>query len=72
LRLVAPSSKFLQGIVERTWPNLENISFELKTVLPNADFVIEGYVDPAEPWRDEGLFIDHIGWALARQPWAGG
>jgi putative addiction module killer protein len=27
-------------------PRFENILPELKTVLPNADFVIEGYVDP--------------------------
>ena len=33
----------------------------LKTVLPNADFVIEGYVDPTEPLRDEGPFGDHTG-----------
>jgi len=36
-----------------------NILPELKTVLPNADFVIEGYVDPTEPLRDEGPFGDH-------------
>ena len=35
---------------------------ELKTVLPNADFVIEGYVDPREPLRDEGPFGDHTGY----------
>ena len=34
---------------------------ELKTVLPNAGFVIEGYVDPTEPLRDEGPFGDHTG-----------
>jgi hypothetical protein len=49
-------------------PSLENILPELKTVLPNADFVIEGYVDPPslhygvtgprELLRDEGLFGD--------------
>ena len=27
----------------------------------NADFVIEGYVDPREPLRDEGPFGDHTG-----------
>ena len=27
--------------------------------MPNADFVIEGYVDPTEPLRDEGPFGDH-------------
>ena len=36
------------------WPILENILPELKTVWPNTDFVIEGYVDPTEPLRDEG------------------
>jgi len=41
-----------------SWPSLENILPELKTVLPNADFVIEGYVDPREPLRDEGPFGD--------------
>ena len=39
-------------------PSLENILPELKTVSPNADFVIEGYVDPTEPLRDEGPFGD--------------
>lgn len=28
----------------------------------NADIVIEGYVDPAEPLRDEGPFGDHTGY----------
>jgi hypothetical protein len=31
---------------------------ELKIVLPNAKFVIEGYVGPREPLRDEGPFGD--------------
>jgi len=30
--------------VSPSWPSVENILPELKTVLPNADFVIEGYV----------------------------
>jgi hypothetical protein len=38
---------------------LENILPELKTILPNSDFVIEGYVDPIEPLRDEGPCGDH-------------
>ena len=37
----------------------------MKTVLPNADFVIESYVDPTEPLRDEGSFGDHTGYGLA-------
>jgi len=49
---------------------------ELKTVLPQADFVSEGYVDqsplrygvtsPREPLRDEGPFSDHTGPAELR------
>jgi len=49
---------------------------ELKTVLPNvrfrcasarqADFVIEGYVDPREPLRDEGPFGGHTRYSLKR------
>ena len=34
----------------------------LKTVLPHADFVIEGYVDPREPLRDEDPFDGHTGY----------
>ncbi len=45
-----------------SWPGLENILPELKIVLPNADFVIEGYVDSREPLRDEGPFGDHTGY----------
>ena len=64
-------------------PSLEKILPELKTVLPNvrlrcaparqADFVIEGYVDPTEPLRDEGPFGDpdrsgllHVARAVSR------
>jgi UbiD family decarboxylase len=52
-----------------SWPSLENISPELKTVLPNADFVIEGYVDPHEPLRDEGPFGDHTGYYTLPEPY---
>ena len=41
---------------------------ELKTVLPNADFVIEGYVDSREPLRDEGPFGDHTGYYTLPEP----
>ena len=51
------------------WPSLENILPELKTVLPNADFVIEGYVDPTEPLRDEGPFGDHTGYYTLPEPY---
>ena len=41
----------------------------LKTDLPNADFVIEGYVDPTEPLRDEGPFGDHTGYYTLPEPY---
>jgi 4-hydroxy-3-polyprenylbenzoate decarboxylase len=35
----------------------------------NADFVIEGYVDPTEPLREEGPFGDHTGYYTLPQPY---
>jgi len=35
----------------------------------NADFVIEGYVDPQEPLRDEGPFGDHTGFYTLPEPY---
>jgi 4-hydroxy-3-polyprenylbenzoate decarboxylase len=35
----------------------------------NADFVIEGYVDPAEPLRMEGPFGDHTGYYTLPEPY---
>jgi len=35
----------------------------------NADFVIEGYVDPCEPLRDEGPFGDHTGYYTLPEPY---
>jgi len=35
----------------------------------NADFVIEGYMDPAEPLRDEGPFGDHTGYYTLPEPY---
>jgi 4-hydroxy-3-polyprenylbenzoate decarboxylase len=35
----------------------------------NADFVIEGYVDPREPLRDEGPFGDHTGYYALPEPY---
>jgi 4-hydroxy-3-polyprenylbenzoate decarboxylase len=34
-----------------------------------ADFVIEGYVDPREPLRDEGPFGDHTGYYTLPEPY---
>jgi 4-hydroxy-3-polyprenylbenzoate decarboxylase len=35
----------------------------------NADFIIEGYVDPTEPLRDEGPFGDHTGYYTLPEPY---
>jgi len=35
----------------------------------NADFVIEGFVDPTEPLRDEGPFGDHTGYYTLPEPY---
>ena len=35
----------------------------------NADFVIEGYVDPTEPLREEGPFGDHTGYYTLKEPY---
>src|SRR5437773_1030553 len=35
----------------------------------NADFVIEGYVDPREPLRQEGPFGDHTGYYTLPEPY---
>jgi 4-hydroxy-3-polyprenylbenzoate decarboxylase len=35
----------------------------------HADFVIEGYVDPTEPLRDEGPFGDHTGYYTLPEPY---
>ena len=35
----------------------------------NADFVIEGYVDPKEPLRPEGPFGDHTGYYTLAEPY---
>ncbi len=35
----------------------------------NADFVIEGYIDPVEPLRDEGPFGDHTGYYTLPEPY---
>jgi 4-hydroxy-3-polyprenylbenzoate decarboxylase len=35
----------------------------------NADFVLEGYVDPCEPLREEGPFGDHTGFYTLPEPY---
>ncbi|MEK7685380.1 MAG: UbiD family decarboxylase domain-containing protein [Verrucomicrobiota bacterium] len=41
----------------------------MKTVLPTADFVIEGCVNPTEPLRDEGPFGEHTGYYNLPKPY---
>ncbi len=41
----------------------------MKTTLPNADFTIEGYIDPKEPLSDEGPFGDHGGYHTLPEPY---
>jgi 4-hydroxy-3-polyprenylbenzoate decarboxylase len=36
----------------------------------NADFVIEGYIDPTEPLREEGPFGDHTGYYTLPEPYS--
>ena len=36
---------------------------------PAPGFVIEGYVDPGEPLRDEGPFGDHTGYYTLPEPY---
>ena len=35
----------------------------------NADFVLEGYIDPTEPLREEGPFGDHTGYYTLPEPY---
>ena len=35
----------------------------------NADFVVEGYIDPQEPLREEGPFGDHTGYYTLPEPY---
>ena len=35
----------------------------------NSDIVIEGYIDPTEPLRDEGPFGDHTGYYTLPEPY---
>ena len=55
--------KKLFRVFSPSWPRLN------KNILPNADFVIEGYVDPTEPLRDEGPFGDHTGYYTLPEPY---
>ena len=49
-------------ICERNRSSWSNVKPTILEVPANADFVIEGYVDPKEPLRTEGPFGDHTGY----------
>lgn len=59
----------LAGYLRRK--SVEMISCETSDlqVPANADFVIEGYIDPVEPLRDEGPFGDHTGYYTLPEPY---
>lgn len=51
----------LTGFVRgRSVELVKGVSVDLE-VPANAEIVLEGYVDPSEPWREEGPFGDHTG-----------
>lgn len=51
----------LAGFLRRKSPSLVRCETCDLEVPADSDFVIEGYVDPREPLRDEGPFGDHTG-----------
>ena len=48
---------YLRG---QRYPVVRGVTVDL-LVPANAEFVLEGYVDPEEPWQPEGPFGDHTG-----------
>ncbi len=59
----------LAGYLRRQ--SIELVKCETNDLLvpANADFVIEGYVDPVEPLREEGPFGDHTGYYTLPDPY---
>lgn len=59
----------LAGYLRRK--SVEMVSCETSDlqVPANADFVIEGFIDPVEPLRDEGPFGDHTGYYTLPEPY---
>jgi 4-hydroxy-3-polyprenylbenzoate decarboxylase len=52
----------LAGYLRKQAPDLVRCETNDLEVPANADFVLEGYVDPKEPLREEGPFGDHTGY----------
>lgn len=59
----------LAGYLRRKSIDLVKCETNDLEVPANADFIIEGYIDPAEPLRDEGPFGDHTGFYTLPEPY---
>jgi 4-hydroxy-3-polyprenylbenzoate decarboxylase len=59
----------LAGYLRRKRIELVRCETNNLRVPANADFVIEGYIDPKEPLRDEGPFGDHTGFYTLPEPY---
>lgn len=59
----------LAGYLRKQSVDLVRCETQDLEVPANADFVIEGYVDPLEPLRDEGPFGDHTGFYTLPEPY---
>lgn len=59
----------LAGYLRRKSVELVKCKTNDLEVPANADFVLEGYVDPAEPLRIEGPFGDHTGYYSLPEPY---
>lgn len=59
----------LAGYLRRKSVELVKCETNDLEVPANADFVIEGFIDPKEPLRDEGPFGDHTGYYTLPEPY---
>ncbi len=59
----------LAGYLRRKSVELVKCETNDLEVPANADFVLEGYVDPREPLREEGPFGDHTGYYSLPEPY---
>ncbi len=60
---------FLAGYLRKKSVELVKCETNDLEVPANSDFVIEGYIDPTEPLRDEGPFGDHTGYYTLPEPY---
>jgi len=59
----------LAGYLRKKSVELVKCETNALEVPANADFVIEGYIDPKEPLREEGPFGDHTGYYTLPEPY---